>query len=79
MNVWKIIGSLAKKIFNPVTMPTIKKLPVLSGQYYHEKQTKTHIFLHHTAGGSAASSVAHWNSKPDHIATAYIIDRDGTI
>lgn len=59
--------------------PDIKKLPLAANQYYPAKHTKKYIFLHHTAGGSAASSVAHWAANPDHIATPYIIDRDGTI
>jgi N-acetyl-anhydromuramyl-L-alanine amidase AmpD len=63
----------------PIIEPTIKKLPLPVSQYYSEVTTKTHIFLHHTAGGSAASSVAHWASNSEHIATPYIIDRDGTI
>lgn len=63
----------------PVQKPEIKKLPLASNQYYQGVYDKKYIFLHHTAGGSAASSVAHWASNPDHIATPYIIDRDGTI
>lgn len=63
----------------PVIMPIIKKLPLSESQYYPVDQKKTHIFLHHTAGGSAASSISHWASNPEHIATPYIIDRDGTI
>lgn len=63
----------------PVIKPIIKKLPLPESQYYPAEQPKTHIFLHHTAGGSAASSIAHWASNPEHIATPYIIDRDGTI
>lgn len=59
--------------------PVISKLPLNPNQYYPVKTKKEYIFLHHTAGGSAASSVAHWASNPDHIATPYIIDRDGTI
>lgn len=57
----------------------IQKLPVLPNQYYTGIYKKKFIFLHHTAGSSAASAVAHWNSKPDRIATPYIIERDGTI
>lgn len=60
-------------------IPDIKKLPLASNQYYQSKHPKKYIFLHHTAGGSAASSIAHWASNPDHIATPYLIDRDGTI
>jgi N-acetyl-anhydromuramyl-L-alanine amidase AmpD len=50
-----------------------------SNQYYQQEQKKDQICLHHTAGGSAQSSVDWWNSKPDHISTPYLIDRDGTI
>jgi len=63
----------------PVQEPKISKIPLKDNQYYQSVYPKKHIFLHHTAGGSAASSVAHWASNPDHIATPYIIDRDGTI
>lgn len=76
----KLFGSKAVK---PTTMavlpPEIKKIPLKSDQYYPVKQEKKYIFCHHTAGGSAASSIAHWAADPQHIATAYIIDRDGTI
>lgn len=48
-------------------------------QFYKEATKKKRIILHHTAGGTAKSSIAWWNEKPDHIATPYIIDRDGTI
>lgn len=62
-----------------VMQPDIKSIPLKADQYYASAQKKTHIFLHHTAGGSAASSIAHWAANPEHIATAFIIDRDGTI
>lgn len=62
-----------------MTEPVIKKLPLKPEQYYQVAYPKKHIFLHHSAGGSAASSIAHWASNPDHIATAFVIDRDGTI
>lgn len=62
----------------PVAPATVK-LPLKPAQYYPQVWDKKHIFLHHTAGGSAASSIAHWASNPDHIATPYVIDRDGTI
>lgn len=82
MNIWNYIGSLVKNIFNPdkpKVMLDIKQLPLPANQYYQTKYDKKYIILHHTAGGSAASSVAHWASNPDHIATPFIIDRDGTI
>lgn len=59
----------------------IKKPPValLENQYYKQTQMKDYIFLHHTAGLNVKSIIEWWNSKPDHIATPYLIDRDGSI
>lgn len=77
-NIWNFIAKFAAE--KPIEVPLeIKKLPLKSDQYYPSKQKKTHIILHHTAGGSAASSVASWAASHEHVATAYLIDRDGTI
>lgn len=48
-------------------------------QYYHTKQCKDRIVLHHTAGGSVHGSISWWNRYKDHICTPYIIDRIGNI
>lgn len=48
-------------------------------QYFKASQIKKYIFLHHTCGYTAQSSIDWWNSKPDRIATPYIIERDGTV
>lgn len=64
----------------PPPMPPItKKIPLKADQYYQGVYPKKYIFLHHSAGSSAASAISHWAATPDHIATPYIIDRDGTI
>jgi len=55
------------------------KNPLHEDQYFKEAFTKKYIFLHHTAGANAQSAIEWWNSKPDRIATPFIIDRDGTI
>lgn len=60
-------------------LPEIKKIPLKADQYYPQAQNKKHIICHHTAGGSATSSIADWASNPARIATAYVIDRDGSI
>ena len=62
-----------------VPKPEVKSITLKSDQYYPTAQKKTHIILHHTAGGSAESSIAGWAATPEHIATPYVIDRDGTI
>lgn len=48
-------------------------------QFYPQAIKKTQIFWHHTAGMNAAGAIAWWNQTPDHVGTAYVIDRDGTI
>lgn len=48
-------------------------------QHYHTKHTKKRIVLHHTAGGTAKSSIDWWNLKPNRVCTAFIIPRDGRI
>lgn len=63
----------------PVAKPPVKNIPLAANQYYQGVYPKKYIFCHHTAGGSAASAIAWWASTPEHIATPYLIDRDGTI
>lgn len=59
--------------------PIFKKIPLKGDQYYQGIYPKKFIFLHHTAGGSAASSIAGWAATKDRVATPYVIDRDGSI
>lgn len=56
-----------------------KSLTLKPDQYYPEKNTKNLIVLHHTVGGSAKSTYDYWQEDPNHIATAFIVERDGTI
>lgn len=55
-----------------------RSLRLDEAMYYQEEQPKEMIVLHHTVGGSARSTFNWWQSQPRHIATAYIVDRDGT-
>lgn len=55
-----------------------RTLQLPATQYYRDVVKKTQLYLHHTVGGSAASTFKHW-LNPEHVATAFIIDRDGTI
>ena len=50
-----------------------------SDKYYQEQCDKNLIVLHHTVSGSANSTFNWWNNQKKHIATSYIIVRDGTI
>jgi len=50
-----------------------------TSQYVHEITDKKYIALHHTAGGSAKSSIEFWKSNSDKVATHFIIDRNGDI
>jgi N-acetyl-anhydromuramyl-L-alanine amidase AmpD len=59
-------------------MEIIKK-PLTNGQYLNDPIDKKAIFLHHTVGLSAMSAWRWWNTTPDRVGTAYIIDLDGTV
>ena len=49
-------------------------------QYFQEETPKNQIYLHHTAGGGDPIAVArYWDSKPERVATAFIIGHNGTI
>jgi len=51
-----------------------------SGQFMTVKHEKKQIYLHHTAGGPDAVSVArYFDTKPERVATAFIIGANGTI
>ena len=47
--------------------------------YNDEVCVKKSIVLHHTAGGSASSSVSFWKQAKNKVSTCVVIDRDGTI
>lgn len=49
------------------------------GQYIEVETPKRTIVLHHTAGGSADSSISGWIKDVSPVATPVIIDRDGSI
>lgn len=68
-----------KPIVMPIAAPVIRKIPLAPDQYYQAEHEKKYIFLHHTAGGSAAGAIASWAADPKHIATPYVIERSGDI
>jgi N-acetyl-anhydromuramyl-L-alanine amidase AmpD len=72
-----MIFGLALKIDYTMRLP--------DDQYFPAARKKSGIAIHHTVGGSALSTVAHWlkdrtrSGKMRLVGTAYIIDRDGTV
>ncbi len=54
-------------------------LALPSSQYYPVETRKDLLILHFTAGGSARSAVETWRASPEHVATAYVVDLDGTV
>lgn len=62
-----------------MTRPPIVDRFLKRGQYVAQEVDKTQIVLHHTVGGTAQSTLDWWNSNSSRTATAFIIDRDGTI
>ena len=48
--------------------------------YLQDEFKKTQIFIHHTAGSdNAAGVIDDWQLRTDHVATAFVIDRQGNI
>jgi N-acetyl-anhydromuramyl-L-alanine amidase AmpD len=59
-------------------MEVIKKeLP--ETEYYKNETLKHQIILHHTVASNFNSTYTWWQQDGIHVATAYIIDKDGTI
>lgn len=54
-------------------------LALPSSQYYPVEVKKDLLILHFTAGATARSAVDTWKATPEHVATAYVVERDGTI
>lgn len=61
-------------------MATINRTLRLAAKDYIPTVTpKDLIVLHHTVGGTAASTIGYWQTDPQRIATAYVVERDGTL
>lgn len=56
-----------------------KALALPDSQYKKETTAKTGIVLHFTAGSTAKGAVDAWKADPVEVATAYVVDRDGTV
>jgi N-acetyl-anhydromuramyl-L-alanine amidase AmpD len=54
-------------------------LTLAAQQYFGARFRKDLIVLHFTAGQSARSAVETWRANPERVATAYVVDADGTI
>jgi N-acetyl-anhydromuramyl-L-alanine amidase AmpD len=63
----------------PELQAKIKSYPLAADQYYTDLHPKKTIVLHHTAGGSAQSSIDGWGRDAVRVATCVVIERDGTI
>ena len=60
--------------------PVDRSLRLSRAQYVQDPHPKSLIVLHHTAGGSVRSTFHWWEEgDPSRIATAYVVERDGTI
>ncbi|MFV1980941.1 MAG: N-acetylmuramoyl-L-alanine amidase, partial [Rhodothermia bacterium] len=60
--------------------PEIDQTLALPGnEFFPAQHAKTGICLHHTVGGTAASSINFWKTDGANVGTAYMIGRDGTV
>ena len=82
-----IVGPNTLRALEPVGEPQDimelninRTMRLTTDQYIAEEHAKGLIVLHHTVGGSALSTFNWWQKyDPKRIATAFIIERDGTI
>jgi N-acetyl-anhydromuramyl-L-alanine amidase AmpD len=56
-----------------------ERFPLPPSQYFPQACRKDLIVLHFTAGGSARSAFDSWMQSAVQVATAYVVDTDGTI
>ena len=56
-----------------------RRFVLFTSEYYPVPVPKDLIILHFLAGADAASAFRTWYSNPAHVATAYLVDTDGTI
>lgn len=56
-----------------------KKFALPASQYFAQEMPKDLLVLHFTAGQTAASAYASWVNTPLQVATAYLLDTDGTV
>ena len=63
----------------PIDLTKIKMYPFPEDRYFKEEQKKTQVVLHHTVSGpSVDGDINTWLGEKYRVATALIIDRDGT-
>ncbi len=65
----------------PATAPPIDRstFALPAKEFFAQQTPKNLIVLHFTAGTTARSAFETWRRDPQHIATSYIVDVDGTI
>lgn len=64
----------------PLNLSELVQVNFSPTQYYREETQKNSVVLHHTVSGPYAQGVIDWwNQDPQHIATHFIIQKDGKI
>jgi hypothetical protein len=75
--IYKYLTLILKRMANP---PIIKTISFDKKNYCEIKDVKRQIVLHHTASGGTGEAVArYFDSTPERVAVAIVIDRDGQI
>lgn len=57
----------------------IKHIDIKSDNYFTTIHPKSQIYLHHTVSSTAKSVISWWDQDGNSVATAFVIDKDGTI
>jgi N-acetyl-anhydromuramyl-L-alanine amidase AmpD len=58
----------------------IREIKLSPNQYFNDPQQKRQIVGHHSASGDIVENVVHgWETDPDRVGTAYLVNRSGQI
>ncbi len=59
--------------------PPITDRFIRPGQFVADEVEKSLVALHHTVGGTAASTLDWWNTDKSRVATSFVVERNGVI
>jgi N-acetyl-anhydromuramyl-L-alanine amidase AmpD len=77
----RIPGMTSDPLSGPLLKPSsvIQQRHLSTKDYFTETTPKTQITLHFTAGTTVEGALQAWRTDPVKVATAYIVDLDGTV
>jgi N-acetyl-anhydromuramyl-L-alanine amidase AmpD len=62
-----------------MSLDIVRKQRLHPDKYFDTDTSKSQIYLHHTVGGSAASTIGWWNTSKIRVGTSYVVDVNGVV